>query len=70
MQNLVNLGTLGAAQTKHLTAVEATKERVFVAEVNHIAGNIALMLPERDEVKAVDYFERALSVARQQQAKS
>ncbi len=53
-----------------LTAVEATKERVFVAEVNHIAGNIALMLPERDEVKALDYFERALAVARQQQAKS
>jgi predicted ATPase len=31
---------------------------------------IALMSPEPDEAKAKGYFERALSVARQQQAKS
>jgi predicted ATPase len=53
-----------------LTAAETTKERVFLAEVNRIAGNIALILPEPDEAKALDYFQRALSVARQQQAKS
>jgi predicted ATPase len=31
---------------------------------------IALMLPEGDTVKAESYFQRALAVARQQQAKS
>jgi predicted ATPase len=35
-----------------------------------MAGEIALKSPERDEGKAVAYFERALSVARAQQAKS
>jgi predicted ATPase len=40
------------------------------AEVNHIAGEIALMPPQRDNVKAESYFEHALAVARQQQAKS
>ena len=35
-----------------------------------MAGEIALMLPQRDAVKAQDYFERALAIARQQQAKS
>jgi predicted ATPase len=49
--------------------VERTKERWWKAEVNRIAGEIALMLPKRDTAKAEAYFERALSVARQQQAK-
>jgi predicted ATPase len=40
------------------------------AEVNRIAGEIALMSPEPDAAKAVAYFKRALAVARQQQAKS
>jgi predicted ATPase len=35
-----------------------------------IAGEIALMSPERDAAKAKAYFERALEVARAQQAKS
>jgi predicted ATPase len=53
-----------------LTAVETTKEKWCEAEIHRIAGEIALMSPERDEAKAEAYFERALSVARQQQAKS
>jgi predicted ATPase len=53
-----------------MTAVEITKERWWEAEVNRIAGEIALMSPERDVAKAEAYFERALAVARQQQAKS
>ncbi len=52
------------------TTVEATKERWCEAEVHRIAGEIALMSPERDAAKAEGYFERALTVARQQQAKS
>jgi predicted ATPase len=53
-----------------MTAVETTKEKWCEAEVHRIAGEIALMSPERDTVKAEAYFERALAVARAQQAKS
>ena len=53
-----------------MTAVETTKERWFEAEINRIAGEIALMSPAPDTAKAEAYFERALAVARQQQAKS
>jgi predicted ATPase len=50
--------------------VETTKERWFEAEVNRIAGEIAFKSPTPDTAKAEAYFERALSVARAQQAKS
>ena len=53
-----------------IATTETTKETWFEAEVNRIAGEIALMLPERDTAKAETYFGRALAVARQQQAKS
>jgi class 3 adenylate cyclase/predicted ATPase len=53
-----------------MTAVEATKERWFEAEVNRIAGEIALMSSQPDALKAEEYFERALAVACTQQAKS
>jgi len=53
-----------------ISTIEATKERWFEAEVYRLAGKIALMLPEPDAGKAQAYFERALAVARQQQAKS
>jgi predicted ATPase len=51
-------------------AVETTRERWCEAEVYRIAGEIALKSPERDAAKAQAYFDRALAVARQQQAKS
>jgi predicted ATPase len=53
-----------------MTAVETTKETWYEAEVHRIAGEIALMSPEPDAVKAEACFERALAVAREQQAKS
>jgi class 3 adenylate cyclase/predicted ATPase len=52
------------------SAVEAGKERWSDAEINRIAGEIALKSAEPDAAKAQSYFERALSIARQQQAKS
>jgi predicted ATPase len=52
------------------TAVETTNERWCEAEINRTAGLIALMADERDAAKAEEYFERALAVARAQQAKS
>jgi predicted ATPase len=50
--------------------IDETKENVFKAEVNRMAGEIALKSPRREETKAQAYFERALEVARAQQAKS
>jgi class 3 adenylate cyclase/predicted ATPase len=49
---------------------EVTGERWYEAEVNRIAGEIALKSSNRNTVKAYEYFDRALAVARQQQAKS
>ena len=53
-----------------MTTVETTKQRAWEAEVNRIAGEIALKSPEPDAARAQAYFERALAVARKQQAKS
>jgi class 3 adenylate cyclase/predicted ATPase len=53
-----------------MTAVETAKERWCEAKVNRIAGEIALLSPEPDAARAEEYFERALAIARAQQAKS
>ena len=42
---------------------------IYEAEINRVAGEIALKSPDQDAAKAEAYFERALAVARQQQAK-
>jgi predicted ATPase len=53
-----------------MTAVETTKARWCEAEIDRIAGEIALMSPQQNAAKAEAHFERALEVARHQQAKS
>jgi predicted ATPase/class 3 adenylate cyclase len=53
-----------------LTAMETTKERLWEADVHRIAGEIAVKSPQPELAKAEAYFERALAVAREQQAKS
>jgi predicted ATPase len=53
-----------------IVKVERSKEKWAEAEVHRSAGEIALKSLECDTVKAEAYFERALAVARQQQAKS
>jgi predicted ATPase len=50
--------------------VEISKERWCEAEAHRIAGEIELKSPKPDVAKAQAYFERALAVARAQQAKS
>jgi predicted ATPase len=50
--------------------MEVGKERWWEAEINRIAGEIAIRSSEPDMRKAESYFERALAVARDQQAKS
>jgi predicted ATPase len=53
-----------------MAAIETTNETWFEAEVHRVAGEIALKSPQPDTAKAEAYFERALAVARKQQAKS
>jgi predicted ATPase len=53
-----------------MAALEATKERWGEAEVNRIAGEIALKSPQPNAAKAEAYFDSAITVARAQQAKS
>ena len=53
---------------KAIAVIEASKQRLYEADVHRIAGEIALMSPQSDAAKAQAYFERALAVA--QQAKS
>ena len=50
--------------------VERSNEKWCEAEVNRIAGEVALKSPARDTQKAEKHFGRALSVAHQQQQKS
>jgi predicted ATPase len=53
-----------------MLAMETGQERWCEAEVHRIAGEIALLSSEPDAAKAEASFERALTVARAQQAKS
>jgi predicted ATPase len=52
------------------TAMETAGERWCEAEIHRVAGEIALLSSKPDAAKAEAYFERALSLARAQQAKS
>ena len=53
-----------------MTLIETTMERLWEAEVHRTAGEIQLMSRAPDAEKAEAHFERALAVARAQQAKS
>jgi len=53
-----------------ITTMEETKELWCEAEVHRVAGEIALASPKPDAAKAQASFERALEVARKQQARS
>jgi predicted ATPase len=53
-----------------ITTLETTKERWSEADAYRVAGEIALKAPNSDGAKAQAHFERALSVARAQGAKS
>ena len=70
---LSQLGQIGEAWQRvdeAMITIETVKERVWEAEVHRIAGEIALASPEADAVKAEAYFDHALTVVRQQQAKA
>ena len=58
------------SNSETMIAMETSKERLFEVEVHRTAAEIALVSPEHDAVKAEAYFQRALAIARQRQAKS
>ena len=58
------------AMAEAVEAMETTQEKWCEAEVHRIAGEISLMPPEPDVAKAESHFARALSIAREQRAKS
>jgi class 3 adenylate cyclase/predicted ATPase len=53
-----------------MAASEASKESWSDADIHRLAGDIVLLSGEPDVAKAEGYFERALVIARKQQAKS
>jgi predicted ATPase len=68
--DLAQFNEAWASVADALRRIETTNERWCEAEVNRTVGEIALKLPEPDVAKAQEYFEHALAIARQQQAKS
>ena len=68
--DLGQLDDAGRSVDEATTVIESTKETWFEADVYRIAGEVALKSPQPDVAKAEACFERALSVARVQQAKS
>jgi class 3 adenylate cyclase/predicted ATPase len=53
-----------------MTTLQANSESWYEADVNRIAGEIALRSPDANVKRAEAYFQRALDVARAQRAKS
>jgi predicted ATPase len=67
------LGQIGEARRRvdeAMAVVEANKEVWYEAELHRTAGEIELASPEQNAAKAQAHFERALAIARAQQAKS
>ena len=50
--------------------MQTTNESWYEVDIHRIAGEIALKSPQANAEEAEAYFERALAVARQQQARS
>jgi predicted ATPase len=67
------IGQFDEASTKigeAMTAVRTTEENWYEAEINRVAGEIALQGMEPDATKAEACFATALEIARKQKAKS
>ena len=70
MRNSAEIDEAWRCINEALTTIETAREWWFEAECNRLAGEIALKSSVPDTGKAGAYFERALAVARAQQAKS
>ena len=53
-----------------MTLIGTSKESWYEPEAHRVAGEIALLSPVPDPTKAEVHFNRALTIAREQQAKS
>jgi predicted ATPase len=53
-----------------MTTLERTGETWYEPEIHRMAGELVLKEPQPDAAKAEAHFERAMAIARQQQAKS
>ena len=53
-----------------MATLEKNEDRLWEAEALRLSGEIALMEKVPSATKAEDYFQRALAIAREQQAKS
>jgi class 3 adenylate cyclase/predicted ATPase len=53
-----------------MTTAQASGTKWLDAEIHRVGGEIEMLSPERDEAKAQTHFERALTIARRQQARS
>ncbi len=53
-----------------MMTLQRTKQMLYEAEVQRVAGEIEVNSPQPDTAKAQAFFERALQIAREQQAKS
>jgi predicted ATPase len=53
-----------------MTTAQASGAKWFDAEVHRSCGEVEMLSSERDKAKAQTHFERALEIARAQQAKS
>jgi class 3 adenylate cyclase/predicted ATPase len=68
-----HLGQIAEARSAISEAIamsERTKERWCDAEIYRVAGEIEVKCPGVDPLKAEEYFRRALSIARTQQART
>jgi predicted ATPase len=70
MRNSPNSMMLGAALARPSQRRRQAAKGGCEAEINRIAGEIAIKSSERDLAKAATFFDKALAVARSQQAKS
>jgi predicted ATPase len=53
-----------------IATIKTTKERWFEAEAHRVAGELALNSAKSDRAKALCHFQKAIAVARKQQARS
>jgi class 3 adenylate cyclase/predicted ATPase len=67
---LLQFGDAWRCIDEAITTAETTKERWYEADIHRTAGEIRLMSLKPDVTKAEAHFDRALSVSREQQAKS
>ena len=68
--NLGQISAAGSCLDEATAAIEVVGEKWVEAEAYRIAGEIELKASDPDPSRAEEYFERAIEIARAQQARS